>query len=136
VSAITPSSSSPPCEICGIHGHIGVDCQLGSAIDGVEQMNYAQYNQGMRQNQNFYKTRQNFFGQIAPPGYTYNQRTNQKSGLEILMESYIMNQNKQIQELKTQTGFINDSLSKLNAMVDSFATHNKMLETQISQVGS
>ena len=55
VSAVTPTSVSPPCEICGVFGHIGVDCQLGSAIDSVEQMNYAQYNQGMRQNQNFYK---------------------------------------------------------------------------------
>ena len=32
---------TPPCEICGVFGHIGVDCQLGSAIDSVEQMNYA-----------------------------------------------------------------------------------------------
>jgi len=36
--------------------------------------------------------------------------------------------------LKTQTEFINDSLTKLNAKVYSFATYNKMLETQISQV--
>jgi len=95
-------------------------------------MNYARYNQGMRQNQNFYKTPQNSNGKIAPPGYTNNHKTNQKYGLEILMESYIMNQNKQIQELKTRTGFINDSLTKLNAKVDSFATHNEMLETKIS----
>jgi len=53
VSVVTPTSVSPPCEICGVFGHIGVPCQLGSAIDSVEQMNYAQYNQGMRQNQNF-----------------------------------------------------------------------------------
>ena len=45
-----------------------------------------------------------------------------------------MNQSKQLQELKTQTGFLNDSLTKLNVKVDSFSTHNKMLETQISQV--
>jgi len=45
-----------------------------------------------------------------------------------------MNQSKQLQELKNQTGFLNDSLTKLNAKVDSFATHNKMFETQISQV--
>jgi len=62
VSAINPSSSSPPCEVYGIHGHIGVDCQLGSAIDSIQQMNYAQYNQGMRQNQNFYKSPQNSYG--------------------------------------------------------------------------
>jgi len=134
VSAVTPTSVSPPCEICGVFGHIGVDCQLGSAIDSVEQMNYAQYNQRMRQNQNFYKKPQNSYGQVAPPDYTNNQRTPQKSGLEILLESYVMNQSKQLQKLKNQTRFLNDSLTKLNVKVDSFATHNKMLETQISQV--
>jgi len=38
----------------------------GSAIEGVEQMNYAQYNQGMRQNQKFYKNPQGSYGQVAP----------------------------------------------------------------------
>jgi len=78
VSVVTPTFVSPPCEICGVFGHIGVDCQLGSDIDNVEQMNYAQYNQGMRQNQNFYKNPQNSYGQVAPPGYANNQRTPQK----------------------------------------------------------
>jgi hypothetical protein len=50
------------------------------------------------------------------------------------MENYVMNQSKQIQELKTQSGFLNDSLVKLTSKVDSIVTHNKMLETQISQV--
>ena len=118
VSAVTPTSVSPPCEICGVFGHIGVDCQLDSAIDSVEQMNYAQYNQGMKQHHPVM--------QVAPPGYANNQRTPQKSGLEILMESYVMNQSKQLQELKNQTGFLNDSLTKLNAKVNSFATHNKV----------
>jgi len=45
-----------------------------------------------------------------------------------------MNQSKQLQELKNQTRFLNDSLTKLSVKVDSFATHNKMLETQIFQV--
>ena len=45
-----------------------------------------------------------------------------------------MNQSKQLQELKNQTGFMNDSLVKITYKVDSIATHNKMLETQISQV--
>jgi len=45
-----------------------------------------------------------------------------------------MNQSKQLQELKNQYGFLNDSLSKLNTKIDSIATHTKMLETQISQV--
>ena len=42
------------------------------------------------------------------------------------MENYVINQSKQLQELKTQTGFLNDSLSKLNTKVDSIATHTKM----------
>jgi len=42
VSVVTPTFVSPPFEICGVFGHIGVDCQLGSAIDSVEQMDYAQ----------------------------------------------------------------------------------------------
>jgi len=43
VGAVTNATVSPPCEICGIYGHIGVDCQLGSALNGIEQVNYAQY---------------------------------------------------------------------------------------------
>jgi len=73
-SAVIPTLVSPHCEICGVFGHIGVDWQLGSAIESVEQMNYIQYNQGMRQNQNFYKTPQNSYGQMAPPSYANNQR--------------------------------------------------------------
>jgi len=83
----------------------------------------------MRQKQNFFKNPQNSFGQTAPPGYVNNQRAPQKSSLEILIENYVMNQSKQLQELKTQIGFLNDSLSKLNTKVDSIATHTKMLET-------
>jgi hypothetical protein len=40
-SAVTPTLASPPYEICCVFGHIGVDYQLGSAIEVVEQMNYA-----------------------------------------------------------------------------------------------
>jgi len=45
-------------------------------------------------------------------------RESLKSSSEILMENYVMNQSKQLQELKNQTGFLNDSLSKLNTKVD------------------
>jgi hypothetical protein len=85
----------------------------------------------MRKNQNFYKNPQNSYGQVVPPGYANNQRVAQKSSLEILMENYVMNQSKQLQELKNQTGFLNDALSKLTTKVDSIASHTK---TQISQV--
>jgi len=73
-SAVTPAHVSPPCEVCGVFDHIDVDCQLGSAIEGVEQENYAQYNQGMRQNQKKFKTPHNSYGQMAPTGYANNQR--------------------------------------------------------------
>jgi len=54
--------------------------------------------------------------------------------LKILLEKCVIDQSKQFQELKNQTGFLKDSLVKLTPKVDSFATHKKMLETQISQV--
>ena len=54
--------------------------------------------------------------------------------MRILIENFVLGQTKQNQELKNQTGFLNDSLTKLTSKVDSIVTHNKMLETQISQV--
>jgi len=56
-------------------------------------------------NQKFYnKTPENPFGQqTTPPGYANNQRVPQNSSLELLMENYVMNQSKQLQELKNQT---------------------------------
>ena len=125
-----------PCEFCGILGHTGVECQLGSAVESPEQLNYDKYNQGMRPNQKFYnKTPQNPSGQrIAPPGFANKQGVPQKSSWEILLEKYVMDQSKQFQELKNQTGFLNDSIVKLTSKVDSISTHQKMLETQISQV--
>jgi len=137
VSVVTPAPVSPPCEVCGIFGHTGVECQLGSVAKSIEQLKYSQYNQGMRSTQIFCKTPQNPFGQqTAPPSYANNQRVPQKSSLELLMENYVINQSKQIQELKNQIGYMNDSLFKLTSKVDSIATHNKMLETQISQVAN
>ena len=50
------------------------------------------------------------------------------------MENYVIDQSKQLQELKNQTEFLNDSLAKITSKVDSIATHNKILKTQISQV--
>ena len=40
-SSSTPSSSSS-CEICGVVGHIGTECQLGASTAGSEQANFAQ----------------------------------------------------------------------------------------------
>jgi len=47
VSVVTPAPVSPSCEGCGIFGHIGVECQLGSVVESPEQLNY---DQGMRPN--------------------------------------------------------------------------------------
>jgi len=90
-----------------ILGHTGVECQLGNVVESPEHLNNDQYNQGIRSNQKFYnKTPQNPFGQqTTPPGYANNQRVPQKSSLEILLEKYVMDQSKQFQELKNQTGF-------------------------------
>jgi len=125
VSVVTPAPVSPTCEVCGIFGHIGVECQLGSVV----------CNQGIKPNQNFYnQTPQNPFGQTTPLGYANNQRILQKSSLELFLENCIMDQSKRYEELKSQTGFLNDSLTKITSKVDSISTHNKILETQISQV--
>ena len=45
-----------------------------------------------------------------------------------------MEQSKCYEELKNQIGLLNDSLTKITLKVDSIATHNKILETQISHV--
>jgi hypothetical protein len=97
ISAVTPAPVSPPCEVCGVFGHIGFDCKLGCAAENIEQLNYSQYNQGMRLNQNFYKTPQNPFGQTAPPDYANNQEVPKKSSLEHLMKNYVINQSKKLQ---------------------------------------
>jgi len=54
ISAVTPAPVLPTCEVCGIFGHTGVECQLGSVVGSPEQVNYSQYNQGMRPNQKIY----------------------------------------------------------------------------------
>jgi len=89
ISAVTPAPISPPCKICGIFGHASIKCQLGSADESIEQMNFVQYNQGIRQN--FYKTSKNPFGQTTPPSYEINQGVFQRSSLEFLLEKYFTN---------------------------------------------
>jgi len=126
----------PPCEVYGIFCYTGVECQLGSVVRSPEQVNYAQYNEGFRNNQNFYiQNPQNHFGQQTTPlSYANNQRVPQKCSLELLIENYFINQSVQLQELKNQTGFLNDYLVKISSKVDSILYSEQMLETQISQV--
>jgi hypothetical protein len=75
-----------------------------------------------------------FRQQTTPPDFANNQRGLQESNLELLLENFVIDQSKQTLEHINQTGFLNDSFNKLISRVDSIATHNKMLETQISQV--
>jgi len=64
VSAVTPAPVLPPCEVFGLFGYNSVECQLGSPVRSHKQLNYAQYNQGMRPNQKIYnKTPQIAFRQ-------------------------------------------------------------------------
>jgi len=106
------------------------------SIIGVLFTTYAQYNQCFRNNQKIYiQTPQNLFGeQTSPPGFANNQRVPQKSDLELSLESLVLDQTRHNQEFKIQAENLNDSLVRLSSKVDSFCTHNKMLETQIPQV--
>jgi len=70
----------------------------------------------------------------SPPGFANNQRVPQKSDLKLLLENLVLDNIRHNQEFKIQAGILNDSLDKLSSKVDSLCTHNKMLETQISQV--
>ena len=71
----TSSPVLPPCKVNEIFGYTGVECQLASVVRSHEQVNYVQYNQGFRNNQIFFQTPQNLFGQqTTSPSYTNNQR--------------------------------------------------------------
>jgi len=50
------------------------------------------------------------------------------------MENYFFDQSEQLQELKDQTRLLNDSLATFTSKVDSISSHNKIIETQLSQV--
>lgn len=50
------------------------------------------------------------------------------------MEDFIMTQTQQNKEFMNQNIHINELITQLGNKVDSVVTHNKILETQISQV--
>jgi len=56
VSVVTPAFISPPCEASSISGHTSIECQLGSVVESIEQINFVQNNQGMRLPKIFIKT--------------------------------------------------------------------------------
>ena len=141
VAAVTPN-----CEICETPRHVAAECQLLAETD---QANYAQgnpyantYNSGLRNHSNFsYKNNNPTFAPspapAAPSGFQ-GQRgapvAPKKSNLELMMENFILAQAQQNKEFMNQNVHTNELIKQLTHKVDSMATHNKMLETQISQV--
>jgi hypothetical protein len=121
VSAATSTSTPPSCKTCG-------ECKLGS----LEQINFIQNNQGASFNKNLNKNP--LIQETTPPSDANVQKIIQKSNLELLMENYLFNQFEQLKELMDQTRILNDSLATLASKVDSISSHNKILETQLSQV--
>lgn len=51
-----------------------------------------------------------------------------------MMENFIVTQTQQNKELMNQNVHTNELVKQLAKKVDAMAAHNKMLETQISQV--
>ncbi|XP_020250927.1 uncharacterized protein LOC109828314 [Asparagus officinalis] len=150
------TSTSISCEICGYVGHSALQCQLGNppSIDtsGNEKVSYVNnfnqkgdpfsntYNPGWRNHPNFsYRNppgnpmpASNF----GPPGFRAHQSNfpSQKSNLENMMEKFVTTQSKLNEEFKQQQQTTNEVVKQLASKMDSLATHNKMLETQITQL--
>ncbi|XP_045831180.1 uncharacterized protein LOC123922508 [Trifolium pratense] len=125
----------PNCELCGVPGHMPSECQL---LAGLDQVNYAQgnpysnsYNPGWKNHPNLsYKNNNALFPPSqTPPGFQKQMgqqaatQPPKKSNFDLMMDKFL-NQNIHTNELVKQ----------LSNKVDALATHNKMLETQISQV--
>ncbi|KEH28091.1 hypothetical protein MTR_5g464630 [Medicago truncatula] len=126
----TPSPVLLPCY--EIFGHTG---QLGSIVRRPEQVNYAQYNQGFR-NDHFFSTPQNLFGQqTTPPSFENNQGVPQRSILELLLENLVLDNSRHNKEFEIQARNLKDSLDRLSSKADSLCTHIKMIEIQIPHVG-
>jgi hypothetical protein len=150
---ITPTATvaavAPNCEICGVQGNTAPECQLliGTSTD---QVNYAQgnpysntYNPGWKNHPNFsYKYNNALYAPnqtpTVPPGYqkaaTNTQNAPRKSNLEIMMENFIATQAQTNKDFLNQNIHTSEQIKQLANKVDALATHNKMLETQISQV--
>ena len=75
---------------------------------------------------------------VVPPGYQKApadaSNMPRKSNLEILMENFIATQAQTNKEFLNQNIHTSEQIKQLVNKVDALATHNKMLETQISQV--
>ncbi|XP_058732590.1 uncharacterized protein LOC131604121 [Vicia villosa] len=139
----------PNCEICGMFGHAAPECHLLTVVSP-EPVKYAQgnpysntYNPGWKNHPNFsYKNNNALYapGQApsVPPGYQKAPfaatNVSRKSNLELMMENFIATQTQTNKDLINKNVHTNEQIKQLATKVDSLATHNKMLETQISQV--
>ncbi|XP_058726309.1 uncharacterized protein LOC131597641 [Vicia villosa] len=140
---------APNCEICGMSGHAAPECHLLVGVSS-EPVNYAQgnpysntYNPGWKNHPNFsYKNNNSLYasGQAPsiPPGYQKAPlaapNVPRKSNLELMMENFIATQTQTNKDFLNQNVHNNEQIKQLETKVDALATHNKMLETQISQV--
>ena len=147
--AATVAAVTPNCELCGNPGHTAQECQILAGVP-TDQVNYTQgnpysntYNPGWKNHPNFsYKNNNALYapGQApaVPPGYQKpaNNAPNmpRKSNLELMMESFIATQAQTNKDFLNQNIHTSEQLKQLASKVDALATHNKMLETQISQV--
>ncbi|CAJ2637435.1 unnamed protein product [Trifolium pratense] len=141
--AATVAATISNCELCGIQGHTIAECQLLTEVSP-DQVNYTQgnpYNQGPRNHPYLsYKSNNALYasGQAhtpSPPGFQKPaQNAPRKSNLELMMENFIAVQTQTNKEVLNQNIHTNEQIKQLTSKLDILATHNKMLETQISQV--
>jgi uncharacterized coiled-coil protein SlyX len=144
--AATVAATISNCELCGIQGHAVAECQLLTEASP-DQVNYTQgnpYNQGPRNHPYLsYKSNNALYapGQAptpSPPGFQKPaypaQNAPRKSNLELMMENFIAVQTQTNKEVLNQNIHTSEQIKQLTSKLDILATHNKMLETQISQV--
>ncbi|XP_058745975.1 uncharacterized protein LOC131618833 [Vicia villosa] len=129
--------------------HAAPKCHLLAGVSP-EPVNYAQgnpysntYNPGWKSHPNFsYKNNNALYapGQAPsiPLGYQKaplaDPNVPRKSNLELMMENFIATQTQTSKDFLNQNIHTNEKIKQLATKVDALATHNKMLETQISQV--
>ena len=150
-------TSSPSGSSSGVHGHTTSECRLGQLPRDltVEQANSLDnynarpsndpysttYNPRWRNHPNFSYKAPNppphhpsqghlnppDFQYRAPPQYQLAPPSLQKSNLESLMERFI--------QTKTKTNeALGESVSQLNSKFEGLSTHQKMMETQLTQI--
>ncbi|KAK2410400.1 hypothetical protein QL285_045765 [Trifolium repens] len=140
------AATTQNCEVCGVQGHIATECHVLTGVP-LEQANYTQgnsYNYNQRNHLCLSYTSNNTLyapGQApssAPPGFQKpaypTQNAPNQSNLEMMMENFIAAQAQTNKDFLNQNIHTSEQIKKLTSKLDVLATHNRMLETQISQV--